>query len=864
MIKAKKSIRLPAYVKPEHYLLTIKPDLENFTFSGEEVITLSLGRPVKEITLHSKELNIESVEIVRFSAIAENLTKKTGKEKIFAKISYNEKMETATFRFEKIIPKGKAQLRIVFCGILNDKLRGFYKSTYVHEGKEKHLATTQFEATDARRAFPSFDEPAHKAVFEVNLVVSENLTAISNTLPTEIGEHEAGYKIVRFAPTPKMSTYLLAFIVGDFEYVEKKTKSGVLVRIHTTPDKKHQAGFALDCAIRTLEFYNKYFAIPYPLNTLDMIAIPDFASGAMENWGAVTYRESALLVDETHSSLHNKQWVALVIAHELAHQWFGNLVTMEWWTHLWLNEGFASYIEYLAVDVLFPQWKIWQQFVTLDLGSALSLDALQNTHPIEVEVHHPDEIGEIFDAVSYSKGASVIRMLAGYLGEKDFRDGLRHYLKKHSYENASTVQLWKAFEKVSGKKIEKMMEVWTGKPGYPIVAVSENGNTHHLQQSRFFSSPISKKNSRDTTVWPIPLSVQSNTKKKTLLLGKKQEKIKLSDSHLGKWHKLNAGETSLARISYSEEMLKELQYPIASKKLSPEDRLGIIRDMVSLAEAGEVSSTRVLNMLESYRNEDEYIVWVEIVQALGAIYAILDHEPDRALFEKMAQGLLAPIGKKIGWQKKRDEAHRVTLLRSLILSALGKYRHKDTVAHAQKLFKNMNTVSPDIRGVVYSIVARYGKEKEYTALHKKYLTEELHEEKNRIGNALGAFRQPSLLKQTLAFSLSKNVRPQDTPSLIASVFANREGKMLAWQFVQKEWSTLLSRYGEGGHMLARLVQSTAVFNEKKYADEVKKFFAKHPAPGAERTITQVLEKILARSLFKQREEKAISAWLKNN
>src|SRR3989344_3967776 len=291
------------------------------------------------------------------------------------------------------------------------------------------MATTQFESTDARRAFPCVDEPAAKAVFDVTLMVPDHCTAISNTIPTEVQEHESGYKIMRFAPTPKMSTYLLAFIVGEFEYVEGKTKEAVLVRVFTTPGKKKQAHFALEVTIKTLSFFNEYFAIPYPLPVLDLIAIPDFSSGAMENWGAITYREAALLVDPEHSSAHTKQWVALVIAHELAHQWFGNLVTMKWWTHLWLNEGFASYIEYLAVDHLFPSWQIWDRFVVADLAQALKLDALANTHPIEVPVHHPDEISEIFDAVSYSKGASVIRMLAEYIGEKDFRDGLRHYLR---------------------------------------------------------------------------------------------------------------------------------------------------------------------------------------------------------------------------------------------------------------------------------------------------------------------------------------------------------------------------------------------------------------------------------------------------
>src|SRR3989338_4959221 len=336
-------------------------------------------------------------------------------------------------------------------------MRGFYRSQFEHEGRTKYIVTTQFESTDARRAFACVDEPSAKAVFDVTLIVPKHFCAISNTYETSVKEHKSGYQIIEFAPTPKMSTYLLAFIAGEFEHIEAKTKEGITVRVFATPGKIHQAKFALDVSVKTLSYFSDYFKVPYPLPVLDLIAIPDFPSGAMENWGAVTYRESAILVDSDHSSLQNKQWVALVIAHELAHQWFGNIVTMEWWTHLWLNEGFATYIEYLAVDKLFPKWDIWTQFSTNDLGRALHLDALLNTHPIEIPVHHPDEIGEIFDEVSYAKGASVIRMLASYLGEKDFRAGLHHYLKKHSYKNTETLHLWQAFEKVSGKPVAKMM-----------------------------------------------------------------------------------------------------------------------------------------------------------------------------------------------------------------------------------------------------------------------------------------------------------------------------------------------------------------------------------------------------------------------
>ncbi|HVF69584.1 MAG TPA: M1 family metallopeptidase, partial [Xanthomonadales bacterium] len=441
MKKNPKNVRLTDDIVPTEYSITIHPDLPTFTFKGEEEIILDLKKPTKSITIHADELKISKVNY---------------NGSLIGEVSFDKENETAIIKFPNQLPAGEGKLFIEFTGTLNDKMRGFYRSKYDIDGKEHVMAVTQFESTDARRAFPCFDEPAKKAIFHINLIVPEDHTAISNAIESQVKEHSSGFKIVSFAPTPKMSTYLLAFIVGKFEHIEKKTAEGTLVRVFVTPGKKKQAEFSLDVAAETITFFSEYFKIPYPLPVMDLVAIPDFAAGAMENWGAITYRETALLVDPVHTATVNKQWVAIVIAHELAHQWFGNLVTMEWWTHLWLNEGFASYIEYLAVDHIFPEWDMWTQFVYMDHSRALELDGLENTHPIEVEVHNPTEISEIFDAVSYSKGSSIIRMLAEYLGEDIFRKGLQVYLKKHSYGNATTSDLWNALEKVSGKPVEKI------------------------------------------------------------------------------------------------------------------------------------------------------------------------------------------------------------------------------------------------------------------------------------------------------------------------------------------------------------------------------------------------------------------------
>lgn len=843
--------RLLSHIKPEKYTLIIKPDLDRFIFKGEEKINLRFKKSSDEIILHAKNLKITDVSL-----------KISNSKVLKPKQITDTKSETVTFTFNSKIPKGKGELSLKFSGILNDKMRGFYRSSYRHLGKIKHMATTQFEATDARQAFPCFDEPAQKAIFDITLLVPKGLTAISNTIESEIKEHESGYKIVRFEPTPKMSTYLVAFIIGDFEFIEGQTKDGVKVRIFVTPGKKHQAKFALDTAIKTLEFFNGYFDIPYPLPVMDLIAIPDFSHGAMENWGAITYRESALLVDSEHSSAANKQWVALVIAHELAHQWFGNLVTMEWWTHLWLNEGFASYIEYLAVDHLFPSWDIWTQFAYNDLNVALELDSLKYTHPIEVPVNHPDEIGEIFDEISYSKGSSVIRMLAGYLGEDKFREGLRYYLKKHSYKNASTIHLWDAFEKVSKKPVKKLMSNWTGKGGYPVVRVVEGKNYLTLMQSRYFSSPISKKNCSDKTVWQIPINVfDSNGNKHNFLLNQAIKKISKPKAS---WIKFNFGETSYIRTDYPGQMLLNLIQPIKRKQLPAIDRLAIIRDAFALAQAGELPTVSALKLLSAYKNETDYTVWVEIASGLAGLKNILWSEDIYPVFENFAREIFVEAGKKIGWQAKKGERHTQSLLRSLILSQLAAYNHKSTILQGLSIFKKSKIIPANIRSTVYQIVAQQGKPKDHRQFINRYKTETLSEEKNRIGRALGQFRNNLLISKTLDFAMSKEVRIQDTAGIFAAVWSNMPAQDTVWQYTKKHWKELLRRYPSSGHILNRFIKPVSHFKTLKRGREVEQFFKIHKAPGAERTISQTLEKIYSNDLWLIRDKNKIENFLNRN
>ncbi len=856
----KQSVRLPSHITPNKYSLTLKPDLEASVFSGEEVVSISIDKKIKKIVIHSKDIEIESVLI--------NYKNNNKLLKEFAyKITYNIKLDTVTFYFKNFIPKGKAKLVIIFAGIINDTLRGFYKSKYILNNETKYLATTQFESTDARRAFPCFDEPAHKAIFEVKLIIKDDHTAISNTLPTSIKEHGAGYKVVSFSPTPIMSTYLLAFIIGEFEYLEGKTKSGVLVRVFTTIGKKHQAKFALSVAMRSLEFYNDYFNIPYPLPTLDLIAIPDFESAAMENWGAVTFRETALLVDEKHTSLSNKQWVAIVIAHELAHQWFGNLVTMHWWTDLWLNEGFASYMENFCINKLFPKWKIWDLYLSNRYTVALKLDALSNSHPIEIKVNHPSEISEIFDMVSYAKGSAIIRMIAEYIGENDFRDGLRHYLKKHSYKNTKTVDLWNAFEKVSKKPVKKIMRNWTSLTGYPLISVISLPKSNiSISQERFFSSRISSKKNNTNSLWQIPLSYENLSQKKIInekILLKKKKSSLLDVSSVGK---VNINDNTFTRVHYDSLTLSYLKGEIEKGNLTTKNKLGIVRDLFALAEGGYIDTVEALSFSLSYKNETEFIIWREISIGVNKIFNLIKDEPFANLYKSYALSLFSPLAKKLGWNSKKNEEDSQVFLRSLALRQAIYYGDKKIINSAKENFKNKksNLLRADMRNVIYNAIALDGNIKDWNYFNNLYLKEEFHEEKERLGLALASFKDKDLLLKTLEFALSGKVRTQDKTHLITLTWMNVYGKDLTWKFIKKNWKKMIKEYGVGGQSFPRLLSPLGNHIKLKDLKDTKKFFKNKNILGIKRTLEQIYEKIESNAMWIKEDKQSIKKWLNNN
>ncbi len=859
---ASDAVVLPETARPSKYRIKLQPDLKNFTFDGEQSVDLLILEATSTIVLNSIDLEIGN------TALHANGTTLTSKS-----VTIDKDAETATLDFGETIQPGDARLEMAFTGELNDKLMGFYRSEYTsQDGETRYLATTQFEPTDARRAFPCWDEPAKKATFEVTLVFSDEYQAVSNTPVVEEAVPGPGLKSVRFAETPIMSTYLLVFIVGNLTSIEERAAGGTTVGVWTTPGKEDQASFALDTSIQLLGYFNEYFGIPYPLPKLDHIAIPDFAAGAMENWGAVTYRETALLVDPDNSSAGTRQRVAEVIAHEMAHMWFGDLVTMEWWDDLWLNESFASWMGNKAVDWLFPEWEMWTQFVNMDTNRALSLDGLKNSHPIEQAVKNPAEVSQLFDAISYSKGASVIRMLENFLGEESFRKGLNRYLSSHMYDNARTEDLWSALETESGQPVTAIMDSWVKQMGYPVLQVESDRTggqtTLSVTQERFVYDRLlgdgGPDSDSDNEVWRVPVSASQGSEESAVtVMDGRQTQIDVPGSGDG-WVKLNPLQTGFFRVNYSTEDWQRLVPAIESLELHATDRLGVQNDAYALSRAGLLPVTQFLSLAQAYKNEGDASVWSDLASNLRDIEQLISDEAIHPAYQGFAREIFGPAARKIGWEPKSGEGHLDALLRSTVLSQAGSYHDPDVTAQAserfQKYLQDRETLAPDLRGVVFAMAAQSGGKDVYDQIWGLEGETDLAEEKIRLLMSLTRFQQPELLNSTLADSLSAKVRSQDSITLVAGVAANPKGRDLAWEFVKDNWAEFDRRYGGGGFGLMRLVSICSHFNSQEKADEVDSFFAEHRAPAAERTIRQALERVRLNIKWLEQNRQELTDW----
>ena len=868
--------RLPPTCVPTHYELHLTPNLTTFKFAAKIDISLRVLKPSREIRLNTAELVVKSASITLAAA---------NSAAIALTATYEEDDEVCVLTAGEEVGAGEGVLTIEYEGEHNDKMRGCYRSEYKSaSGEKRNMIVTQFESTDARRAMPCWDEPAYKASFTLHLTTDAHLTAVSNMPEVSSAPAEGGLVTHSYDRSPVMSSYLYAWVVGEFDKIEDTTKDGTVVRVYTPVGKSEQGRFALECAMRILPFYNDFFKHKYPLPKLDMLAIPDFAAGAMENWGCVTYRTSAILIDPLNSSASTKQNVALTVTHEISHQWFGNLVTMGWWDGLWLNEGFATWMENYATAHLFPDWKMWDQFVYSDVNYALQLDSLLSSHPIEVPVERAEDVDEIFDAISYSKGSIVVRLLEGFLSIEQFQKGIQKYIGAFEYRNANTADLWAQLEQSSGKPVREMMEGWTKQVGYPLLTLSEGRQdgkeavVFDVEQRRFL---VGGPKADDDTLWFVPISFltpDSGEAVSQQLLKERKGQLRLETrtalSAL-KWTKINALQTGFYRVHYPASMRAAFRDAIkqGGSTLTPADRLGLASDQFALARAALVPIAEVLEFVQAYEAETEYVVWADLLANLDDVADILKHTDLYDDYSAYVRALISGIVGRMGWDRKDSDDHCAALLRSRVLNAGVKYGDESVKAEAQRRFDvyfaakkahkegAAKLLPADIRSLVYASVVKYGGAEGYEALVELGKLSDLHEEQTRCLQALAAAPDPKLTDRSLEYGFSSAVKSQDAPRFISALAGNRHASQRVWQYVQDNWKKVLDRYG-GTTSMGSFVSIVDNFADEKVGDEAEKFFKEKTAPGAGMQAAQSIESLRSNAAYLKRDEDSIRQWLK--
>ena len=848
------AFRLPRHILPARYDLRLEPDLSAATFAGHETITVAVSRPANEIILNAVELDITSATIDNGKGLSH-----------CAAITLDKPAERCRLTFPAAIPTGTWTLSLFFRGTLNDKLRGFYRSAYKDAAGTAHvMAATQFEATDARRAFPCWDEPDCKAVFATTLVIDPKLTAVSNT--RIVSERmEAGKKILQFADTMKMSTYLVAFIVGEITATAPTMVGQAPLRLWCVPGKKHLAKFGQDIASFSLKFFETYYGLAYPGDKLDLLAIPDFASGAMENLGAITFRETALLVDE-HAATHAElERIADVVAHENAHMWFGDLVTMSWWNGLWLNEAFATFAEMLAVDAWKPEWKRWDTFGA-SRAVAMLVDGLHSSRPIEYPVRAPKDADAMFDTLTYEKGASVLRMLEQYLGPTVFRDGIRDYLKRHAYGNADTKDLWVSLGRAAKQPVPKLMNGWIFKPGYPLVTVSlgKNGRLRLVQQRFTYLSKSTGGAAARKQRWQIPIQLRvtaarKNDSRRLLMTGagmqvnvpKKVESVLV-----------NEGGHGFYRVCYEPKLLERL-LRLVPDGLAPIERFNLVNDAWASVVAGLMPPAEYLDMTARFQADRDKNVWAVLLDSFHALHRIME-PASREAFEALVRGRIGPAVAELGWAPRGGEDDLVKQLRGDLLRALGTVGNdRAAQARASALYaesrKNPAAVDPNVLPALVAVLAHAGDRTRYDEFFARFRAATTPQEERRYLYALGAFQSAELLAQTLAKTINGEFRTQDAPFMVRMVLMNVAGREMAWEFVKANWDTMDRLYPKQG--LRRMCEGVVGLATPALERDVRKFFRERKIDLGGKTLAQYLEELRIAVAFRERAGKALRRYL---
>jgi aminopeptidase N len=789
---------------PEHYQLSLDLNRQGRTFSGTITMNGTSITDGGEIIVHAKDLTIESVTL-------------DGKEAQFA-LGENDEL---TVRHPDI-HQGRHIVVFAFSGTITDAMHGLYPCYFEHDGVKKELLATQFESHHAREVFPCIDEPEAKATFDVILTTEQDITVLGN-MPVLRQKVENERLVTTFDTTPRMSTYLVAWVTGELHRKTATTKRGVEVNIWATPAQTPESlDFALDIAHRTIDFFEEYFDTPYPLPKSDHVALPDFSSGAMENWGLVTYREIALLADPATTSVSSKHYIATVIAHELSHQWFGNLVTMKWWNNLWLNESFATLMEYVAVDALHPEWNVWLDFATSESIFALRRDSLEGVQAVQVDVRHPDEISTLFDgAIVYAKGARLLRMCQQYVGHEAFQSGLKAYFAAHKYGNTEGDDLWESLSKASDKDITRLMNTWISQSGYPVVTVTQNQDSLTLSQKQFFVGP----HQPSEKVWPIPLGASDPLLPE--LLETTEISLKYtSDTPL----RLNVGDSSHFITHYDDTLLKKLVDELQSGSQTPLDRVQLLHEQTLLARGSVISSGTLIPLLDAYKNETAEPVWDIISLAIGELKKFVESNPAAEEQLRQLAGALARTQyERLGWELKQGETEAETKLRTTIIGLMIYSQDQDVLKTAQALYQDtpLEQLDPELRPLIVGAVVRYGNDSSVIdTLIASYAASQSAELQQDIASGLTSTKDPDVIKKLLgSITDTSTVRHQDVTHWFVWLIRNRDGRELAWQWLRDNWKWIEDTFGSDKSYDDFPRYAASALITRQQLQEYKDFFA---------------------------------------
>jgi puromycin-sensitive aminopeptidase len=843
------AFRLPRTVEPEVYRIEIEPDIASATFSGTVAIDAVIHEPVGEIVLNAAELAVSDVEVLASDGSLVSCT-----------VTFDDELEWVMFRAPGELPPGPCTLSCRFTGTLNDKLRGFYRSTYTApDGETQTIATTQFESVDARRCFPCFDEPDRKAVFEVALIVEPDLDAISNS-PVVAVEEVGPKRRVRFSPTMKMSTYLVAFVVGKLETTETVDVDGVPLRVVCTPGKRALGEYALEVGAFALRFFTDYFNIPYPGDKVDLVAIPDFAAGAMENLGCITFRDTALLINPAEAARAELERVADVISHELAHMWFGDLVTMGWWEGIWLNEAFATFMEMLCVDAFRPAWDRWVGFAP-SREAALAIDGVHSTRPIEYPVGPPKEAEGMFDLLTYEKGCSVLRMLEQHIGPEVFRDGVRTYLKAHAYANTVTTDLWDALENASGAPVRDVMDTFILQGGHPLVTL----DGEELHQQPFAYGPVPPgTQSAIGSVWNVPVALralpddgQPGAPLRRLVLGPDPAPVPEVGQGLVV---VNAGGWGVFRVGY--ETARRLALAGHLAELTPLERADLLGDTWATTLAGHTRLEEFLQVAGSLGIETDPAPWTPVAAGLVLSNRIAAPD-DRAALHQAVDALLGPLHRRLGFEANPDEGERTPTLRALAINLLGTVGADEEVrAEAARRFDaspmagGSTPIPPDIETATVTVVAQLLRPGDYDAVLARYRSASTPQEEMRSLGALAVFPDVELCLRTFDLAMTE-VRSQNGFAVVGGLLANPVGCQAIWTRITEHWDEVIARFPKNAPV--RIIESLpALCADADFAESAVAFLADHPLASGPRRVAQSIERLHVNVAFATRERAGLA------